>query len=80
MAPYIASMHSKIYYYISQLRTLRRHSSIYVFVINACMSFDFLNLGPFFFYLDVGACIFIENGSIEIFNISFESTQNKHQY
>ena len=32
----------------------------------------------FFSELDVAACIFFENVSIEIFNISFESTQNKH--
>ena len=30
--------------------------------------------------LDVGACIFQENMSIETLNISFESTRNKQQY
>ena len=34
----------------------------------------------FFCELDVGACIFYENVSIETFNISFEGTQNKLQY
>ena len=39
------------------------------------------NLGAMFFSdLDVGTCIFLENVSIEIFNISFESTQNKQLY
>ena len=34
----------------------------------------------FFSGLDVGAYIFKENVSIEIFNISFESSQSKQQY
>ena len=34
----------------------------------------------FFSNLDVGACTFHENVPIEIFNMSFESKQNKQQY
>ena len=43
--------------------------------------YDFQTCGPDFLSdLDVGACIFYENVSIETFNISFESTQNMQQY
>ena len=34
----------------------------------------------FFSDLDVGACVFLENMPVEIFNITFESAQNKQQY
>ena len=46
------------------------------------MDYDCFKFGLAEFYsgLDVGACIFQENVSIETFNISFESTQNKQQY
>ena len=48
-------------------------------VINACMSYDCFKHGCIFSDLDVGACI-LKNLSIELFNISFESTQNKQLY
>ena len=55
---------------------------VWCFVITACVGYDRFKLWMqiFFSDLDVGACIFQEDVPVEIFNISFECTQNKQQY